>query len=164
MELRLPPLQTHTTDLTTGHSNVAAARLTSACLCALTKASPAALTHCVSSQNTESWDLQAGTCFGMSAAACRTGFLLSQNSGSFLWVPLGIGFSALLTSSGFLIQTRGLKDGNTVIICTCAAVASMVSGQHSSCLCMHTYHRRYCLMLHTMAPMLVLLSIAAMSP
>ena len=75
---------------------------------------------------------QAGACFGLSAAACRTGFLLSQGPGSPLWVPAGIGFSALLTSCGFLIQTRGLKDGNTVIICTCAAVASMISGQSSA--------------------------------
>lgn len=72
--------------------------------------------------------LQAGACFGLSAAACRTGFLLAQGAGSNLWVPVGIAFSALLTSSGFVIQTRGLKDGNTVIVCTCAAVSSMVSG------------------------------------
>jgi hypothetical protein len=71
---------------------------------------------------------QAGACFGLSAAACRTGFLLAQGAGSVLWVPVGIAFSALLTSSGFVIQTRGLKDSNTVVVCTCAAVSSMVSG------------------------------------
>lgn len=72
--------------------------------------------------------LQAGACFGLSAAACRTGFLLAQGASSALWVPVGIAFSALLTSSGFVIQTRGLKDSNTVVVCTCAAVSSMVSG------------------------------------
>lgn len=72
--------------------------------------------------------MQAGACFGVSAAACRTGFLLAQGSGSALYVPVGIGFSALLTTCGFLVQTMGLKDGNTVVICTCAAVASMISG------------------------------------
>lgn len=72
--------------------------------------------------------LQAGACFGLSAAACRTGFLLAEGAGSATWVVIGIAFSALLTSSGFVIQTRGLKDGNTVVVCTCAAVSSMVSG------------------------------------
>lgn len=75
---------------------------------------------------------QAGACFGLSAAACRTGFLLAEGAGSPLWIALGIAFSALLTSSGFVIQTRGLKDGNTVIVCTCAAVSSMVSGRRAS--------------------------------
>ena len=75
---------------------------------------------------------QAGACFGLSAAACRTGFLLAEGPGSPLWIVLGIAFSALLTSSGFVIQTRGLKDGNTVIVCTCAAVSSMVSGRRAS--------------------------------
>lgn len=84
--------------------------------------------------------IQAGGCFGLSAAACRTGFLLAQGSGSNLWIPVGIAFSALLTSSGFVIQTRGLKDGNTVVVCTCAAVSSMVSGTGTN-LCSQLYIR-----------------------
>ena len=91
---------------------------------------------------------QAGACFGLSAAACRTGFLLAEGAGSPLWIALGIAFSASLTSSGFVIQTRGLKDGNTVIVCTCAAVSSMVSGRraspelvfHVKAACMPAYH------------------------
>ena len=73
--------------------------------------------------------IQAGACFGLSAAACRTGFVLSEGAGSAVWIVIGIAFSAILTSSGFVIQTRGLKDGNTVVVCTCAAVSSMVSGR-----------------------------------
>ena len=75
--------------------------------------------------------IQAGACFGLSAAACRTGFLLAEGAGSATWIVIGIAFSAILTSSGFVIQTRGLKDGNTVVVCTCAAVSSMVSGTES---------------------------------
>ena len=73
--------------------------------------------------------IQAGACFGLSAAACRTGFLLAEGVGSSTWIVIGIAFSAILTSSGFVIQTRGLKDGNTVVVCTCAAVSSMLSGR-----------------------------------
>ncbi|KAK9809205.1 hypothetical protein WJX72_011379 [[Myrmecia] bisecta] len=73
------------------------------------------------------YGLQAGACFGLSAAACRTGFLLAQQT-SLVWVPLGLAASVALTSAGFVLQTCGLKDGNTVIVCTCAAVSSMVTG------------------------------------
>ena len=49
------------------------------------------------------------------------------------WVafPLGMAASVLLSSLGFMLQTLGLKDGNTVIVCTCAAVSSMATGIHS---------------------------------
>lgn len=43
-------------------------------------------------------------------------------------IPLGLLCSALLSSLGFMLQTLGLKDGNTVAVCTCAAVASMSTG------------------------------------
>jgi uncharacterized protein (DUF697 family) len=45
-----------------------------------------------------------------------------------LAVPAGLGASVGLTSLGFALQTRGLKDGNTVVVCTCAAVAAMITG------------------------------------
>eukprot|EP00887_Chlorella_sp_A99_P002410 scaffold10.g2410.t1 len=69
------------------------------------------------------YGLQAGGCFGLSAASCRIGFLLGR-----LWVLVGLAGSVGLSSSGFLLQTRGLKDGSTVVVCTCAAVSSMVMG------------------------------------
>ncbi|GAX79282.1 hypothetical protein CEUSTIGMA_g6722.t1 [Chlamydomonas eustigma] len=71
--------------------------------------------------------LEAGSCFGLSAAACRTGFILARKL-SIVWIPLGLCGSVALSTSGFILQTRGLKAGNTIIVCTLAAVASMVSG------------------------------------
>mmetsp|Transcript_29107 Transcript_29107/g.82036 ORF Transcript_29107/g.82036 Transcript_29107/m.82036 type:complete len:362 (-) Transcript_29107:226-1311(-) len=70
--------------------------------------------------------LEAGGAFGLSAACCRTGFMLGSHH--ILAIPAGLGASVGLTSTGFALQTRGLKDGNTVVVCTCAAVAAMVTG------------------------------------
>ncbi len=72
--------------------------------------------------------LKAGACFGLSAAASRTGFMLASRS-SGLWTPAGILCSVALSAAGVLTQTRGLKDGNSVVVCTCAAVSSMASGR-----------------------------------
>ena len=72
--------------------------------------------------------LQAGACFGLSAAASRTGFMLASR-GTALWTPAGILCSVALSAAGVLTQTRGLKDGNSVVVCTCAAVSSMASGR-----------------------------------
>ncbi|GAB4814143.1 hypothetical protein N2152v2_001189 [Parachlorella kessleri] len=70
--------------------------------------------------------LQAGACFGLSAASCRTGFLLAPQHR--LWPLLGLGGSVSLSGYGFVLQTMGLKEGNTVVVCTLAAVSAMVSG------------------------------------
>lgn len=59
--------------------------------------------------------LQAGACFGLSAACCRTGFLLAARQP--LCVPAGLAASVGLTSSGFALQTCGLKDGNSLVVC-----------------------------------------------
>lgn len=124
------------------------------------------------------YGLQAGACFGLSAASCRTGgwghcnvplwawlcsplasqsacccrlgrqaalhascdsatnaghpsahragFLLAQRHR--LWPLLGLGGSVALSGYGFVLQTVGLKEGNTVVVCTLAAVSAMVSG------------------------------------
>ncbi|KAK9916037.1 hypothetical protein WJX75_007653 [Coccomyxa subellipsoidea] len=73
------------------------------------------------------YGLQAGACFGMSAAACRTGFLLAARV-SWTAAPAGLCTSVALSSAGFALQTLGFKDGNTVVVCTCAAVSSMLTG------------------------------------
>ncbi|CAL8470432.1 g9974 [Coccomyxa elongata] len=73
------------------------------------------------------YGLQARACFGMSAAACRTGFLLAARV-SWTAAPAGLAASICLSSTGFALQTLGFKDGNTVVVCTCAAVSSMVTG------------------------------------
>ena len=64
----------------------------------------------------------------MSAAACRTGFLLAARV-SWTAAPAGLAASICLSSAGFALQTLGFKDGNTVVVCTCAAVSSMLTGQ-----------------------------------
>ncbi|KAK9791155.1 hypothetical protein WJX73_006607 [Symbiochloris irregularis] len=71
--------------------------------------------------------LQAGACFGMSAACCRLGFNLARSS---TWVaaPVGLLVGVGFTSLGFVLQTLGLKDGNTVVVCTCASVSSIGTG------------------------------------
>jgi len=37
--------------------------------------------------------------------------------------------SITFSSLGFMLQTLGFKDGHSVIVCTCAAVSSMVTGE-----------------------------------
>lgn len=54
------------------------------------------------------------------------GMLLATTT--WLWFPVGMAMSVLLTSGGLVLQNRGFKDGNTVLVCTCAAVTAMVSG------------------------------------
>ena len=71
---------------------------------------------------------QAGACFGLSAACCRTGFLLARRL-TWLAAPAGLCMSIVFSSLGFMLQTLGFKDGHSVIVCTCAAVSSMVTGE-----------------------------------
>jgi hypothetical protein len=46
-----------------------------------------------------------------------------------VFAPAGLAGSVMLTSSGFVLQTRGFKAGSSIMVCTAAAVASMVSGE-----------------------------------
>ena len=71
--------------------------------------------------------LQAGTCFSLSALACKIGFILGAQYHTRLLILVGIGASAGLTGAGLVCQTRGLKDGNSVVVCTCGNVAQMVT-------------------------------------
>jgi len=72
------------------------------------------------------YGLQAGGCFGLSASCCRTGFLMSARR--WTWIPFGLGASIALSATGFILQTQGLQSGATVVVCTCVAVTSMVTG------------------------------------
>ena len=81
--------------------------------------------------------MQAGSCFGISAASCKAGINLMSQIG-WIGLPLGLICSAMLSSLGFMLQTLGLKDGNTVAVCTCAAVASMGTGLTSTYCCRHS--------------------------
>jgi hypothetical protein len=44
------------------------------------------------------------------------------------WAFFGLLSSVSLSTSGFVLQTKGLKEGSTVVVCTCVAVSSMVLG------------------------------------
>ena len=69
---------------------------------------------------------QAGACFALSASACRAGFLLSPQSRAA--APAGLAAAAALTTAGVVAQTRGMKDGAAMVVCTAGAVATMLTG------------------------------------
>ena len=95
---------------------------------------------------------QAGALFGLSAVAARAGFLLAGVSGGggergrergggppppplttglpgghVLYALLGLCGSIGLTSTGLIFQTKALKDGNSVVVCTSAGVATILT-------------------------------------
>ncbi|KAG6548772.1 hypothetical protein Mapa_009533 [Marchantia paleacea] len=72
--------------------------------------------------------LQAGAFFGLSAVVCKLGFLLAEQDVSTLCIPAGLVGSVGCSTAGFFCQTKGLKDGRAVVVSTCAAVASIVTG------------------------------------
>ncbi|KAJ7297233.1 hypothetical protein O6H91_Y071800 [Diphasiastrum complanatum] len=72
--------------------------------------------------------IEAGAFFGLAATICRMGFMLYERGYSKLFVAAGITVGICCSSSGFFCQTRGLKDGRAVVVSTCAAVASIVTG------------------------------------
>ena len=71
---------------------------------------------------------RSGTFFSLSASACKVGFLLSRRGHHpSLCALAGLGASVALTGAGLVCQTKGLKDGNSVIVCTCGNVAQMIT-------------------------------------
>ncbi len=69
---------------------------------------------------------RAGACFSLSAASCRAGFLLARFTRA---APLfGLAAAGCLTAAGVVCQTRGLKDGAAMVVCTAGAVATMLTG------------------------------------
>lgn len=72
--------------------------------------------------------MKAGTCFGMAAVGARMGFMLVDKGHSKICVPAGILAGVCCSAGGFFCQTKGLKEGRAVVVSTCAAVASIVTG------------------------------------
>ena len=68
--------------------------------------------------------------FGASSSCVRAGFLLAEaaeGGGGALFGALGVGASMTLSTYGILWQTRGLRDGHSMVVCTAAAAATIVA-------------------------------------
>ncbi|XP_020597064.1 probable magnesium transporter NIPA9 isoform X2 [Phalaenopsis equestris] len=72
--------------------------------------------------------LESGILFGFSSALSKLGFVLSEQGFSKMLVPICILISICCSAFGFICQTRGLKHGRAIVVSTCAAVASIVTG------------------------------------
>jgi uncharacterized membrane protein len=70
---------------------------------------------------------RAGVFFSLSALAVKIGFTLRANRGSTTYLVVGLAASGALTARGLICQTKGLKDGNSVVVCTCGNVAQMIT-------------------------------------
>ena len=72
----------------------------------------------------------AGMTFGASSSCVRAGFLLAEaaeGGGGALFGALGVGASMALSTYGIFWQTRGLRDGHSMVVCTAAAAATIVA-------------------------------------
>ncbi|CAL5435810.1 unnamed protein product [Camellia sinensis] len=58
----------------------------------------------------------------------KMGFVFLEQGFSKLLVPACISISVCCSGTGFFYQTRGLKHGRAIVVSTCAAVASIVTG------------------------------------
>ncbi|XP_055830051.1 probable magnesium transporter NIPA9 isoform X2 [Solanum dulcamara] len=64
----------------------------------------------------------------ISSVISKMGFLFLEQGFSKLLLPVCISISICCSASGFVCQTRGLKHGRAIVVSTCAAVASIVTG------------------------------------
>ncbi|XP_020224680.1 probable magnesium transporter NIPA9 isoform X1 [Cajanus cajan] len=74
------------------------------------------------------YGLESGILFGMSAVISKMGFLFLEQDFPKLLVPVCIMISVCCSGTGFYYQTRGLKHGRAIVVSTCAAVASILTG------------------------------------
>ncbi|KAK4755909.1 hypothetical protein SAY87_009666 [Trapa incisa] len=74
------------------------------------------------------YGLESGILFGMASVISKMGFLFLEQGFSPLLVPVCIAISISCSGTGFFYQTRGLKHGRAIVVSTCAAVASIVTG------------------------------------
>ncbi|KAK9101382.1 hypothetical protein Scep_024812 [Stephania cephalantha] len=74
------------------------------------------------------YGLESGILFGMASVVSKVGFVLIEQGFSKMFAPLCISIGACCSATGFIYQTRGLKHGRAVVVSTCAAVASILTG------------------------------------
>ncbi|KAL5698707.1 hypothetical protein ACHQM5_029703 [Ranunculus cassubicifolius] len=72
--------------------------------------------------------LESGILFGMASVISKMGFVFLEQGFSPVLVPICISISICCSATGFVFQTRGLKHGRAIVVSTCAAVASIVTG------------------------------------
>ncbi|KAL7166492.1 hypothetical protein ACSBR2_037210 [Camellia fascicularis] len=74
------------------------------------------------------YGLESGILFGVASVISKMGFVFLEQGFSKLLVPACISISVCCSGTGFFYQTRGLKHGRAIVVSTCAAVASIVTG------------------------------------
>ncbi|XP_065000789.1 probable magnesium transporter NIPA9 [Musa acuminata AAA Group] len=74
------------------------------------------------------YGLESGILFGMASVISKMGFMFSEEGFSKIMVPICISISICCSASGFVYQTQGLKHGRAIVVSTCAAVASIITG------------------------------------
>ncbi|KAJ4951248.1 hypothetical protein NE237_028080 [Protea cynaroides] len=72
--------------------------------------------------------MESGILFGMASVISKMGFVFLEQGFSKILVPICISISICCSATGFVFQTRGLKHGRAIVVSTCAAVASIVTG------------------------------------
>jgi len=74
------------------------------------------------------YGLESGILFGMASVISKMGFVFLEQGFHRMLVPICIAISVAFSGTGFYYQTRGLKHGRAIVVSTCAAVASIVTG------------------------------------
>ncbi|KAF9680994.1 hypothetical protein SADUNF_Sadunf06G0179500 [Salix dunnii] len=74
------------------------------------------------------YGLESGILFGMASVISKMGFVFLEQGFSKMLVPTCLTISICCSATGFYYQTQGLKHGRAIVLSTCAAVASIVTG------------------------------------
>ncbi|XP_027354347.1 probable magnesium transporter NIPA9 isoform X2 [Abrus precatorius] len=74
------------------------------------------------------YGLESGILFGMASVISKMGFLFLEQGFHKMLVPICLFMSVCSSGTGFYYQTRGLKHGRAIVVSTCAAVASILTG------------------------------------
>ncbi|CAN6539642.1 unnamed protein product [Malus baccata var. baccata] len=74
------------------------------------------------------YGLESGILFGMASVISKMGFVFLEQGFHSMLVPICVIISICCSGTGFYYQTWGLKHGRAIVVSTCAAVASIVTG------------------------------------